>query len=323
MGGYNALSKIVFVPHLGELTVSVFLIISTYFLYSRGGRTNFSLIQFYKKRFFRLWLIYAICVSLIFLGSFVFKYTNFTCNWKDWLLNITFLNGFIGTPYVDGAHWYMTTLISLIFVVGIIKQLHLDKNILTYVTWIALAAGSKGVAMLIQILGGSSVLTLPFLAVYKVLGGGFIGIGCMGIILHMFMTENLNTKMDKMNAAITVLLSVAYTIIMTNIWRTIGAIVGVVCVYNCMKDLWHFMSNKVFVWLGTISYEFYLIHQRIGYGIESTLSEYFGGYSIGVFFVSMLFCILLAVLINKVGKIILKKISHRESEHTVSESKNV
>lgn len=42
--------------------------------------------------------------------------------WGDWILNIFFINGFIGTRYVDGAHWYLTILISFIVIISIAKK---------------------------------------------------------------------------------------------------------------------------------------------------------------------------------------------------------
>ena len=58
-----------------------------------------------------------------------------TCELKDLLLNEIFLNGFIGTPYVDGAHWYITVLLSAIVIIGILKKMRIENKAYIYLFW--------------------------------------------------------------------------------------------------------------------------------------------------------------------------------------------
>lgn len=55
-------------------------------------------------------------------------YISLMSTWADCILNLTFINGFMGSPYVDGAHWYLTTFISFTIISGIGKKLKIEKN---------------------------------------------------------------------------------------------------------------------------------------------------------------------------------------------------
>ena len=100
--------------HWGEFGVGVFIFISGYYLID-FEKEQFSFLNFLKKRLLRLYPIYAVAVILIFVIRSFTHVSGFTAvTWKDLLLNLTLLNGYVDKPYIEPAHWYMTTLLRTI-----------------------------------------------------------------------------------------------------------------------------------------------------------------------------------------------------------------
>ena len=109
---------------LGRLGVLIFLIISCWYLvdFNEINRDKFDLKKYYKGKLVRLWPCYAISITLMAIIVHFFYLPDRMSTWGDWLLNLFFINGFVGTPYVDGAHWYLTTLVAFIMIVGCAKK---------------------------------------------------------------------------------------------------------------------------------------------------------------------------------------------------------
>ena len=83
----------------------------------------------------------------------------------DWLLNLFFINGFVGTPYVDGAHWYLTTLVAFIMIVGCAKKFRIDRSPAFYLMWIfiLIIAIRMRLEIIYQIIGGNYVFVLSII----------------------------------------------------------------------------------------------------------------------------------------------------------------
>lgn len=123
----------------GSFGTCIFLLIPCYYLINFNLDTfSFSLINYLFKKFIRLWLLYAIAITITAIVIHIFPLPERMSTWTDWLLNLTFINGFLGTPYVDGAHWYLTVLISFIIISGIGKKFKIEKEPLFYFGIIAL-----------------------------------------------------------------------------------------------------------------------------------------------------------------------------------------
>ena len=74
----------------------------------------------------------------------------------------------------------------------------------------------------------------------------------------------------------------------------IEAVISMILFIWCIIDHQNVLCNKVFVWLGTISYPVYLIHQNIGYIIENALLS-FGSFN---FFLVGILAIVLVIMLG-------------------------
>ena len=87
----------------GTFGVICFFIISGYFIFPKNP--NISAKNLLKKRLARLIPAYLLCVTVTFVCINLVGLTNRAVGFADYIFNLLMLNGFIGVPYVDGAHW--------------------------------------------------------------------------------------------------------------------------------------------------------------------------------------------------------------------------
>lgn len=253
MSDYLGISK------WGEIGVSIFLMISAYFLIESNKET---LLRYVKKKILRLWPQYFVAISVIFLVTRFIYLPERTVTIYDYFLNCFFINGYIGTPYVDGAHWYLTVLIGMYFVYAISSHFKLEKKLYWCTAWIVLAVLFKAFSKVCDF--------QIFDIMYRLLGGDFIGLASWGILTKQIQNKKLNRK-DTLIILISIGLSLGYAIAINSVWRIIGAAIGIVLVNICVNFDPSILKLKPLVFLGTISYPLYLIHQNLSYIIMRKL----------------------------------------------------
>lgn len=309
--GLNVLQKIPLVNHWGEIGVSIFLVITSYFLYSSKKQRNFRIWDYYLNKLLRLWPAYFLAVSVTFIVSRAFPYPNYERTVLDYFLNITWINGYINLPYIDGSHWYMTVLISLIVVNGIIKKLKIDDRIETYIIWVSIAGVAKLVSQLLLGREITTYLALAFAGVYKILGGGYIGIACLCIVYHIIRDHNYSLgKAELFKCVVLFIVSSAYTVVATNIFRLIFTYISIVILEICLRKGTMPFKSRLALIAGAFSYPFYLIHQQLGYIVEFRLGILFNNRNYNMAFfaaalgISFLAALLIYVIVNEVEKLI-------------------
>lgn len=312
--GVTVLKHIPLMNHFGEFGVSIFLVISSYFLYSGKTKENsFSVTAYFKAKIIRLWPAYAMAVSLTFIVTLILPMDGYQRSFSDYFLNITWINGFIGTPYIDGAHWYMTALVSFIVVVGFLRFLRIDHKVETYLMWVCVAGGFKAISEIIHRTINIQPLELLFSGMYKVLGGGFVGIACIGIVYHIVRDRKYAlSKKEWLTVIILVGVCIAYTIAATNIWRVIFLLPALLLMELCLREKATCLNTKGLVCLGVISYPLYLIHQQVGYSLEQIMMNLNNGDFDFIFFiVTVLIVLMVAVGLYKTNKLLIRNYSAR------------
>lgn len=154
-----------FTKVIGRFGTCMFLIISCYFLVDfKRSNYDFSLLRYLLKKLLRLWPCYAVAITITAVVVHIWPLPERTSTWTDWLLNLVFINGFIETPYIDGAHWYLTTLVSFIIITGIGRKLKLENNPFFYYALIVVYAifKSLGMGIVPLILGGGGIASFLF-----------------------------------------------------------------------------------------------------------------------------------------------------------------
>lgn len=255
-------SNIEWMAQWGTFGVIVFIIISGYFLGLESIKeesSKFELIKYLKKKIIRLWGCYIIALTITMIIVKLIGLPGRECSWLDYILNIFFINGFLGMPYVDGAHWYLTTLISITIIMGIIKKIRLKDNVWIYCMWLFI------VGLLIK-LGYSNITVFA--------GGTYLGSAIAGVALARIFSSNQQSTYKRW--IILFICSILFCYIIKGVTETIIVIVALLIVIPCLLEKFKLFENSILLKLGMISYPVYLIHQNIGFVIIIELSKIFG-----------------------------------------------
>ena len=270
----------------GSLGVAIFLLVSGYFMISKQ---NNSQINYIIKRLIRLWPAYFLSICICFLVKYIWVLPGRIVSFKEFLLNIFFVNGFMGVHYVDGAHWYLTVLVSAILIFSFIQKLSYKHR--QYIYWGCLTI----------------LLTLFFFHIsnsYVRLMRNNLPIIIMGACL-----ADINRRNIKL-ASITFIVALLSCFVFKHYSYNylIILLIVVLLFLLAIKQNCFIFKSKILIWLGTISYPIYLIHQDMGYELMYNLMKYFGEYKVWMSFAAICLGILLGVIIYFIDKKTQRKI---------------
>ena len=252
--GNQEMHSFLLIQYWGRFGVAVFFAISAFFLYS-DHLMDSGLLHFYKKKLLRLWLPYFISITITYIVSCLYSLPGRSVSLKDYILNAFFVNGFIGSEYVDGAHWYITVLISMIFVVGIINRFRLQDKYQTYIIWIicGIVCYSTSLRPLLKLFGGSYIaLTVSGIMIRRIIIGRKVKESA--IVLGLALISSLRMGID----------------------AVIINCMACLLLYLVAREKVILLKNSFLVFIGGFSYSIYLIHQNLGMTIEYGLSSRFG-----------------------------------------------
>lgn len=266
--------------HFGDVGICVFIVVTGFFLKSSStaGKKE-SIASFYFRKIIRLWPLYFLCITITWTFVRLFGLPGREVSLVDYLINIPFLNGFIGSPYVDGAHWYLTTIISILFVYGFISCiLKKEKNVIVYAVWILICDG--------LILVGK-----PGFA--QLIGGQYLGNAICGLALrNVLISQN---KRERYSWGCLIVLSFISIGIVRGIDGVICHSIGLALVFLAATNRLGLVDNSLGGWLSNKSFSLYLIHQNIAYLIIYSIEKTTGSYSVWMSVLALAFVILLAI----------------------------
>ncbi len=276
-------SDIILMRNWGGFGVIIFLIISGFFLFTSSEKIlsstdGFRYFKYLRGKISRLWPSYIVSITITAFVVHVCGLVGRESTWRDWFLNAFFINGFIGTPYVDAAHWYMTTLIAITVIFGFFVLCKIHNSVVPYVVWMLLVT-------CLVLLGKSGYA--------GILGGTYLSAAVLGFALYVF-SHNYQQKKWILLAVIAIIC----TVITRGVEVGGEIVIALIVVYGAMKQKLSFLEYKLFQFLGKISYPLYLIHQNIGYVIINSLKNNAGGeYKLYYSIIAMVIVIGLAVIL--------------------------
>jgi peptidoglycan/LPS O-acetylase OafA/YrhL len=258
------------VARYGYLGVNLFFLISGFvILMSANGSSPR---RFLISRFVRLYPAYWVCCSITFLAAFLQADPRFPYSIQAYLENMTMMNGFVGRPplFVDGSYWSLAVELKfyfLVFVVLVIRQFnhlklflalwlvgagicHFYREKFSYFLLMPQYAGYfiAGAAFYIAYLEGWSFFTIMLL-----LGAYPLVIHCAieDAQLHL---EDYGPPFEPWVVAFCISLFFALFFLITT------------------RRLRRFCSPRL-LFLATLTYPLYLLHQNIGYLIFNQLND--------------------------------------------------
>ncbi|MEW6492059.1 MAG: acyltransferase [Cyanobacteriota bacterium] len=244
----------------GKKGVQLFFIISGFLILVSLERTKRSL-DFIVGRFARLYPAYWVAVILTFTIVAIAGLPGREVTWNEALFNLTMFQELFKVPHVDGAYWTLQIELSFYLIMLILYQ----KKLLKYIESIAI-----GWLLLMAITIGfesQNILILPqtikiiFLLNYA---NFFIA----GIMFYKIYQQGVYFKTTAIIAACVFVYKLDHS------WfSTLDLALFFVAFYLMLRGSFAFINCKPLIFLGTISYTLYLVHQNIGYVIIRTLDK--------------------------------------------------
>jgi peptidoglycan/LPS O-acetylase OafA/YrhL len=206
---------------------------------------------FFFKRFARLYPAYWFSALLTFTIVSLVALPGRMVSWGDMLVNLSMFQGFLGFPDVDGAYWSLAIELAFYLLIAVAAWLKWLKHAeIMGSLWLV-------VAILLQLTG----LTFqnPILGVFKLFFreyAAFFVLGMMFFKLH---------KQGHWRYHLVIGLCLVYEMIFLG-WLNAGAMLSFIAIlYLLIHGKLGFLKNRAVVFIGTISYSLYLVHQNLGY----------------------------------------------------------
>lgn len=242
----------------GTIGVSIFFIISGFFMAKtllltkeKGVKT---MIYYCWKRFIRLWPAYIVCCIFIGLVLWFYPLPGRTIELKYFFANAFIVHIGKNLPYVDGAHWFISDLLKMQFLLSICFLVCRQ-----YRHFLIL-----GVSALISING--FLIQIHPTAIGEMMEQHFYSryLWCVmiGISLWMVQSKSYNRAYLIIPVLLLIKLTQEYHTSLLLIW----CVVFIGCFYlpKYMPTINPRLSS-IMPLLGSISFVWYLMHQNIGY----------------------------------------------------------
>ena len=242
----------------GYLGVQFFYMLSGFLIFMSLKHVD-NMKIFITKRIVRLYPSYWVSIILTYGFVIIFTLPGREPFFIDTLINFSMLQDWLpGIQSVDGAYWTLSRFLSFYFIVFLINKFNLTpKIVLICYLWLLLICATKTATFFNIYLPYRVKLTLLLFD-----GSLFI----LGILF--FLWKNDGISLDK---ALAFMLCLS-TILFVNgeavfISVLFFSALFILVIYGKVK----FIAVRPLIWLGSISYPLYLIHQNIGYVIIRNL----------------------------------------------------
>ena len=249
----------------GFLGVSLFFMISGFVILLTLDRCE-TVVDFAVARFARLYPVYWAATAATFVTLTVFGLPGWNVGFGSALVNLTMVHGFFGVPDVDGAYWSLGvelcfyTLMAILVAVGMRSRL---VPILASLVLLDLIATMAGAASRIPGWWRVDGYLLGYLHLF------LIGVVCYEMRAGFRRRQVLLLGLCVLDAwAHSVSQRAVYLSHANHLFGTPVIGVAFVLATQCRIRV---LRHPVLVFLGTISYPLYLIHENIGYVVIRSL----------------------------------------------------
>lgn len=233
----------------GTIGVTMFFVISGYFMVSKiliGG----GIFSTFINRYWRLYKSYILAIVLIVVWMLFMPLPGRATSLSEILCNMAFISH-PGISYIDGAHWYIAVLVEIQLLLSLSNVIHSAERrlVIVVVTFFILQT-----ALMCYI---RFVCSLPLEAYW--FGYGLQGMS-LGICFKCF-ERNMLFKI--------IAVALSLWLVHLNYLYVIYLAIFIMAVYpfksKAAQIIDILLGNPFLVYIGSISYAWYLVHQNIGY----------------------------------------------------------
>lgn len=280
----------------GQYGVRLFFIISGFVIFMTVDRSK-NLWQFIASRFARLFPVFWVCVGLTYAMLVWTNLPHRQVSTTDALWNLTMVPAMMDAKSVDGAYWSLRYELSFYIVMGLILGLGLRRYALFIMAGIVVLAATGQRQVSVRLYGEAGTLPL----------WDFHPYWCSMFLIGMTLYD-MRSRVRWWHVGL-LLLCFAEICVQQWAWRVPDAthprwpylvVIAFSTLAVFVASRWHvpLLTSRPIVFLGTISYSWYLIHQNVGYAIIHW-TESMGGHvmlGVGVAFVA---CVAIAFGLTK------------------------
>ncbi len=268
----------------GKYGVQLFFIVSGFVIFMTLEKAAY-LSDFIVSRLSRLYPAYWVAVILTFLVVRVFSLPGREIRIKYAVLNLTMIQSWLAVPNVDGVYWTLAVelsfyaLMCILFITKLLPKIEL-------VSWLWL-----GVMAICSYLSANHFIQIPRVVTATYLleyGNLFIA----GIMFYRLMHQPRKSQYFVLLFALVIEYFLhKYLVILIVIYFEIF--------WSFIKGYLAILTAKPLVFLGSISYSLYLIHQNIGYIIIQALERFGVATSTSIILIPLAISVLIASLMYK------------------------
>lgn len=241
----------------GKFGVELFFLISGFVIFISLSKTKRPL-DFIVSRFARLYPAYIFSVVFTFIVVTCFGLEGRGVSVTEAVGNLFILHEYLRIPHVDGVYWTLTVEVTFYFIMLVFYIFNKLDKVELYLTCV----------VLISIFSSFGFFDINKY-IYKILIIKHLSLFLMGILVY----KKLNFDFSLLQWACLVVnifnISVVYDFI---------GFIFVLCVlflfFISVRYRPLFLDNRIFIFLGSVSYPLYLIHQNFGYIIIGFLLSY-------------------------------------------------
>ena len=248
----------------GHFGVNLFFIISGYVIFMTLQRTQQPM-DFVVSRFSRLFPAYWVAVLLTFAITHALGLPGKLVTAGQAAGNLLMLHNLFGVPHVDGVYW--TLEVELLFYAGMFA-LYRSGRLGSVHTALWLLLALRLVYHLAAALAG---VDLPW-RVQRLLILGYIPWFAIGIAIYLYVHPRDDTDRGKSLAVATgalLLLGLVVSPAVALLSLGLAALV-----YGAATQRLPWLAHPAMVWLGSISYTLYLLHENIGWSLLLRLRDW-------------------------------------------------
>jgi len=246
----------------GRLGVEFFFILSGFVIFMTLSKTKTGT-DFIVSRLSRLYPVFWASALFTLLIVSIFSLPGREVNGlKAVLANLTMVPNLFGYPLIDGAYWFLERLLffyAIIYMLFILKLLKFIKIIL--LIWLATAIILPGIVTVCELHRISPVLNLPYKIFAYVFNFKYIAFFSIGIL---FYSKTQDMHFDYSDWLTLVLCIFCLKINYPFADFIIASVYILICYFFVAGKL-KFLQIRPLVFMGTISYALFLVHQNLGY----------------------------------------------------------